>query len=102
MKIIETKSISKLIGKYVCITIDEYNIDQIGYKLKLSGFLEDEEWNESQKKEYNNSHIIVYPNPTVEGAKIKKINEVTGYGLHTHDGGADIEIDGDDFLNNYK
>ena len=102
MKIIETKSISKLIGKYFCITIDKYNIDQIGYKLKLSGFLEDEEWNKIQKKKYNNSHIIVYPNSTVEGAKIKKINEVTGYGLHTHDGGADIEIDGYDFLNNYK
>ena len=102
MKIIETKSISNLIGKYFCITIDKYNIDQIGYKLKLSGFLEDEEWNERQKKEYNNSHIIVYPSSTVEGAKIKKINEVTGYGLHTHDGGADMEIDGYDFLNNYK
>ena len=102
MKIIETKSISKLIGKYFCITIDEYNIDQIGYKLKMNGFLEDSEWNEIQKKEYNNSHIIVYQNSTVEGAKIKKINEVTGYGLHTHDGGADIEIDGNDFLNNYK
>ena len=102
MKIIETKSISKLIGKYFCITIDKYNIDQIEYKLKMNGFLEDSEWNEMQKKEYNNSHIIVYPNSTVEGAKIKKINEVTGYGLHTHDGGADIEIDGDDFLNNYK
>ena len=102
MKIIETKSISELIGKYVCITIDKYNIDQIGYKLKMNGFLEDEEWNKSKKKECNNSYIIVYPNSTVEGAKIKKINEVTGYGLHTHDGGADIEIDGDDFLNNYK
>ena len=102
MKIIETKSISKLIGKYFCITIDKYNIDQIGYKLKMNGFLEDSEWNEIQKKEYNNSHIIVYQNSTVEGAKIKKINEVTGYGLHTHDGGADIEIDGNDFLNNYK
>ena len=55
-----------------------------------------------KKKEYNNSHIIVYPNSTVEGAKIKKNNKVTGYGLHTHDGCADIEIDGDDFLNNYK
>ena len=102
MKIIETKSISNLIGKYFCITIDEYNVDQIGYKLKMNGFLEDEEWNETQKKEYNNSHIIVYPNSAVEGAKIKKINEVTGYGLHTHDGSADIEIDGDYFLNNYK
>ena len=102
MKIIETKSISKLIGKYVCITIDEYNIDQIEHKLKINEFLEDEEWNKIQRKAFNNSHIILYPNSTVEGAKIKKINEVTGYGLHTHDGGADIEIDGDDFLNNYK
>ena len=42
MKIIETKSISKLIGKYVCITIDKYNIDQIEYKLKINEFLEDE------------------------------------------------------------
>ena len=40
MKIIETKSISKLIGKYVCITIDEYNIDQIEYKLKINEFLD--------------------------------------------------------------
>ena len=102
MKIIETKSISKLIGKYFCITIDKYNIDQIGYKLKLSGFLEDEEWNERQKKEYNNSHIIVYPNSTVEGSKIIKADETYGYGVYTHDGGANIEIDGYDFLNNYK
>ena len=50
MKIIETKSISKLIGKYVCITIDEYNIDQIEHKLKINEFLEDEEWNKIQKK----------------------------------------------------
>ena len=50
MKIIETKSISNLIGKYFCITIDEYNVDQIGCKLKMNGFLEDEEWNERQKK----------------------------------------------------
>ena len=102
MKIIETKSISKLIGKYVCITIDKYNIDQIEHKLKINGFLEDEEWNEMQKKEYNNSHILVYPNSTVEGAKIIKSNEIYGYEIHTHDGCADIEIDGDDFLNNYK
>ena len=102
MKIIETKSISKLIGKYFCITIDEYNVDQIRYKLRLSGFLENEEWNEMQKKECNNSHIIVYPNSTAKGAKMIKSNEMYGYGIHTHDGGADIEIDGDDFLNNYK
>ena len=102
MKIIETKSISKLIGKYFCITIDKYNIDQIGYKLKMNGFLEDKEWNEKQKKECNNSHIIVYPNSTAKGAKMIKSNEMYGYGIHTHDGGADIEIDGDDFLNNYK
>lgn len=50
MKIIETKLISNLIGKYFCITIDIYNIDQIRCKLKLNGFLEDEEWNEMQKK----------------------------------------------------
>ena len=50
MKIIETKSISKLIGKYVCITIDKYNIDQIEHKLKINEFLEDEEWNKTQKK----------------------------------------------------
>ena len=102
MKIIETKSISKLIGKYFCITIDEYNVDQIGYKLKMNGFLEDKEWNEMQKKGYNNSHILVYPNSTVEGAKMIKSNEMYGYGIHTHDGGAHIEIDGYDFLNNYK
>ena len=102
MKIIETKSISKLIGKYVCITIDKYNIDQIEHKLKMNGFLEDSEWNEMQKKEYNNSHILVYTNSTVEGAKIIKSNEIYGYAIHTHDGGADIEIDGYDFLNNYK
>lgn len=102
MKIIETKSISNLIGKYFCITIDKYNIDQIGYKLKLNGFFEDEEWNEMQKKEHNNSHIIVYSNSTVEGSKIIKSDEICGYGVHTHDGGADIEIDGYDFLNNYK
>ena len=102
MKIIETKSISKLIGKYFCITIDEYNVDQIGYKLRLSGFLEDEEWNEMQKKECNNSHIIVYSNSTTKGAKMIKANEICGYGVYTHDGGANIEIDGDDFLNNYK
>lgn len=102
MKIIETKSISNLIGKYFCITIDIYNIDQIRCKLKLNGFLEDEEWNEMQKKEYNNSHIIVYSNSTVEGSKIIKSDEIYGYGIHTHNGGADIEIDGYDFLNNYK
>ena len=102
MKIIETKSISNLIGKYFCITIDEYNVDQIGYKLKMNGFLEDKEWNEMQKKEYNNSHILVYQNSTVEGCKITKADEIYGYGIHTHNGGADIEIDGYDFLNNYK
>ena len=102
MKIIETKSISKLIGKYVCITIDEYNVDQIEYKLKINEFLEDEEWNRTQKKEHNNSHIILYPNSTVEGAKMIKADGICGYGIHTHDGAADIEIDGDDFLNNYK
>ena len=37
MKIIETKSISNLIGKYFCITIDKYNIDQIEHKLKING-----------------------------------------------------------------
>ena len=102
MKIIETKSISKLIGKYVCITIDKYNIDQIGYKLKMNGFLEDEEWNKSKKKECNNSYIIVYPNSTTKGAKMIKSDVIYGYGIHNHDGAADIEIDGDDFLNNYK
>ena len=102
MKIIETKSISKLIGKYVCITIDEYNIDQIEHKLKINEFLEDEEWNKTQKKEHNNSHIIVYPNSTIKGCKIINANEIYGYAIHTHDGSADIEIDGDDFLNNYK
>lgn len=54
------------------------------------------------KKEYNNSHILVYPNSTVEGAKMIKASEMYGYGIHTHDGGTDIEIDGYDFLNNYK
>ena len=102
MKIIETKSISKLIGKYFCITIDEYNVDQIGYKLRMNGFLEDEEWNKSQKKECNSSYIIVYPNSTIEGAKMIKASEMCGYSIHTHDGGTDIEIDGYDFLNNYK
>ena len=102
MKIIETKSISKLIGKYVCITIDEYNIDQIEHKLKINEFLEDEEWNEMQKKEYNNSHIIVYPNSTVEGAKMIKANKMYGYEVHNHDGEANIEIYGYDFLNEYK
>ena len=102
MKIIETKSISDLIGKYFCITIDKYNVDQIGYKLKMNGFLEAKEWNEIQKKEYNNSHIIVYPNSTVEGTKMIKANKMYGYEIHNHDGGADIEIDGYDFLNNYK
>ena len=58
MKIIETKSISKLIGKYVCITIDKYNIDQIGYKLKMNGFLEDKEWNEKQKKEFIKNMLV--------------------------------------------
>ena len=102
MKIIGIKSISELIGKYFCITIDKYNIDQIEYKLKINEFLEDEEWNKTQKKEYNNSYIIVYPNSTVEGAKMIKSDGICGYGIHTHDGAADIEIDGDDFLNNYK
>ena len=102
MKIIETKSISNLIGKYFCITIDEYNVDQIGYKLKMNGFLEDSEWNKSQKKECNSSYIIVYPNSTIEGAKMIKASEMCGYGIHTHDGGTHIEIDGYDFLNNYK
>lgn len=55
-----------------------------------------------KKKEYNNSHIIVYSNSTVEGSKIIKSDEIYGYGVHTHNGGADIEIDGYDFLNNYK
>ena len=48
MKIIETKSISELIGKYFCITIDKYNIDQIEYKLKINEFLEDKEWNKTE------------------------------------------------------
>ena len=38
----------------------------------------------------------------IEGCKITKADEIYGYGVHTHDGGADIEIDGYDFLNNYK
>ena len=68
----------------------------------MNGFLEDKEWNEMQKKGYNNSHILVYPSSTVEGTKMIKANEMCGYGIHTHDGGAHIEIDGYDFLNNYK